>query len=156
MRGNIAIIAIATIALLLGAIYLFAPSKEVPLTVVPGVPSTSATTTTPAAEADQITLRAHINMSAEGLGITILPLEVTEDSRCPMEVQCVWAGTVKVRTTLATPSGVGVQVFELGKTITTETRTITLVEVLPLKRTTNTAPVSNYEFIFEVKKRTDL
>lgn len=118
----------------------------------------SQATTTPQAPAqfDSATLRTRINQGSSGLDITLIPLEVTEDSRCPTEVQCVWAGTLKVRTTLRSASGESVETFELGKTITTETRAITLVEVLPVKRTTDAIAVGDYLFVFEVKKRIDL
>lgn len=158
MKGNIIIIAIVVIAVLLGGGYYLATSKEAPLVVVPHETATSTpntpVTTTPTTP-EKVTLRTKLNQGASGLDITLIPLEVTEDSRCPMEVQCVWAGTVKVRTTLRSASGEGVEVFELGKTITTETRAITLIEVLPAKRVTNVVP-QDYEFVFEVKKRTNL
>lgn len=159
MKGNIVIIVIVVIAVLLGGGYYIATSKEAPLVVVPNDTATSTpntpATTTPTTTPERVTLRAKLHQGASGLDITLIPLEVTEDSRCPMEVQCVWAGTVKVRTTLRSASGEGVEVFELGKTITTETRAITLIEVLPVKRVTNVIP-QEYEFVFEIKKRTDL
>jgi hypothetical protein len=157
MKGNIAIIAIVVAAVLLGGAYYVATSKEAPLVVVPTNGTPSAATTTPQGEPmlASVTLRTKLNEGASGNGITLIPLEVVEDSRCPMEVQCVWAGTVKVRATLRSPSGEGVEVFELGKTITTETMAITLVEVLPQKRVTNVVP-QEYRLVFEVKKRADL
>ncbi len=30
-------------------------------------------------------------------GATITPLEVLEDSRCPIDAQCVWAGQIRIR-----------------------------------------------------------
>ena len=53
------------------------------------------------------------------LGITITPQEVLEDSRCPADAQCIWAGAIKVRGAL-TASVTSAQTFELTKPVTTE------------------------------------
>ncbi len=37
-----------------------------------------------------------LGQSAKFGGISVIPREVIEDSRCPAEVQCVWAGRVVV------------------------------------------------------------
>lgn len=36
--------------------------------------------------------------SVEVAGIVLTPLEVTEDSRCPMNARCIWAGEIIVET----------------------------------------------------------
>lgn len=39
-----------------------------------------------------------LNETADlGGGLTVTPLEVLEDSRCPANVDCVWAGQVRLR-----------------------------------------------------------
>jgi hypothetical protein len=38
-------------------------------------------------------------------GPSVTPLEVIEDSRCPADVQCIWAGRVVVRTKIHLGSG---------------------------------------------------
>ena len=45
-------------------------------------------------------------------GVTVEPLEVIEDSRCPASVQCVWAGRVRIS---AEVSGSGVLELTLGE-----------------------------------------
>lgn len=61
-----------------------------------------------------------LNETADlGGGLTVTPLEVLEDSRCPANVDCVWAGQVRLRVNvsgveaelnsdqgLATPNGI--------------------------------------------------
>ena len=38
-------------------------------------------------------------------GLVVRPLAVTEDSRCPINVDCVWAGRVLLRATVAGMAG---------------------------------------------------
>ena len=46
--------------------------------------------------------------------LRVRPVEVLEDSRCPIDVTCVWAGRIRVRVAL---SGVGEQVMEMGRPV---------------------------------------
>lgn len=88
--------------------------------------------------------------------VTVVPHEVLEDSRCPSDVQCVQAGTVRVRATLGSGLGDANQVFELGQPITTETEVVTLVQVQPYPRQGQEIAPEEYEFTFSVGVRTDL
>lgn len=56
--------------------------------------------TTPTVDADVIRSASPVAIGeALRLGdIYLTPMAVTEDSRCPASVECVWAGTVKVET----------------------------------------------------------
>lgn len=100
-----------------------------------------------------ISLEARLGKEVSGLGVRITPLEVMGDSRCPVDVQCIWAGTVKVRARLVSGLGEAMQEFELGKPITTEAETITLSEVLPVPKAGVKIKDSEYVFTFEVAKR---
>lgn len=73
-------------------------------------------------------------------GIAIKPLSVTEDSRCPEGVECIWAGTVKVSTQV----GSDTQILELGKSVVVGNSEVTLTAV---------GPKDNYTFIYTVKPR---
>ncbi|PZO55160.1 MAG: hypothetical protein DCF16_03825 [Alphaproteobacteria bacterium] len=45
---------------------------------------------------------AGLNETANlGGGLTVTPLEVLEDSRCPANVDCVWAGQVRLRVNIS-------------------------------------------------------
>jgi hypothetical protein len=98
---------------------------------------------------------ARMGVRADALGVGIEVREVLEDSRCPAEVQCIWAGTVRVRTVLYTASGSGSapQEFTLGQPITTETREVELVAVRQAARAGEALPPGDYEFVFEVRAR---
>lgn len=103
--------------------------------------------------ATSITIRTTIGQKTSGLGVALTPLEVTADSRCPLDVQCVWAGTVKVQTKIESGMGESTMVFELNQSITTETETITLKEVTPAPKAGVKINNGDYIFIFEVSKR---
>lgn len=99
------------------------------------------------------TIHTSLGQKMTSLNVTLTPLEVMSDSRCPKDVQCIWAGTVKVRTKVESGLGTSEMVLELGIPATTEAEEITLTEVTPGKVSTETIPVSSYRFTFEVKKR---
>ncbi len=87
------------------------------------------------------------------LGVSITPNEVLEDSRCPIDVTCVWAGTVRVSATLVSGLGKAVQEFTLGVPVTTEAEEITLVRVDPVTYAESDIEASEYSFFFKVSKR---
>lgn len=62
-----------------------------------------------------------------GGGLTVKPLEVIEDSRCPADVQCVWAGRLRLR---AEVSGAP-QELTLGEPLQTGQGAVTLAVVSP-------------------------
>ncbi len=98
-------------------------------------------------------LHAKIDQGASGLDVKIVPTEVLEDSRCPLDVNCIQAGTVKIKAILESGLGKANQVFQLSNPITTEAEEITLVKVLPEKYSSKKIDSSDYEFTFKVRKR---
>ena len=144
------------VVLAAGAALIFIPGE------VPTYDSHTATTSTsetslPKSSVAQIETR--INQGASALGIKITPLEVLEDSRCPEDVQCVWAGQVRVRARVL--RGLGPkegyeQEFTLGKTIRTEAEKIILAEVKPGPISEVAIPTASYRFTFEIAGLTDV
>jgi hypothetical protein len=108
-----------------------------------GVPTTGETET--------ITLK--IGERGEVLGIFVTPLSILEDSRCPIDVQCIQAGTVRVKMQVETGMGTGDLTLALGDLGTTETETITLTRVSPEPVSTDPIVPSEYRLTFELKKR---
>lgn len=98
-------------------------------------------------------IETKINQGVSALGATVTPLEVLEDSRCPVDVQCVWAGTVKVRATLESGLGTAEQVFTLDQPITTEAEEVRLIQVFPLAEEGVEIADTDYTFIFQINKR---
>lgn len=91
-----------------------------------------------------------IGESVTTLSVTISPQEIISDSRCPADVTCIWAGTVEVKTTLATPVAHGEHILKLGEPQIFGDFTVTLTEVTPIK-TQESIPDSAYNLTFEVK-----
>lgn len=97
-------------------------------------------------------------------GLTIHPLAVIEDSRCPASVQCVWAGRVRIRVMIApqhltAPTGpdapstavareldmtLGVPVVEFG-------RSVTLSSVFPASSVPGRIDPRAYRFTFALR-----
>lgn len=98
-------------------------------------------------------LQTKINQGMSGLDVKVVPLELVEDSRCPTDVQCIQAGTVRVRALLTSGLGTAAQVFTLNAPVTTENEIITLVDVMPVKVSTQSISASEYRFTFKVEKR---
>jgi hypothetical protein len=109
----------------------------------------TSTTTAPSS----VTVEAQINKSATALRVGILPLSVLEDSRCPVGVECRWAGTVKLKVRIHSALGDSDMTMTLGTPITTEGETITLRDVLPVPRAGVKITPAQYHFVFEVAKR---
>lgn len=65
-------------------------------------------------------------------GPRITPLEVLEDSRCPMNARCVWAGQVRLRLRIDSGTG-GIVEITSGRPITVADGTLELVEIRPDK-----------------------
>lgn len=151
MKKIIILSAIAIV--LLGAVYSARKTVSAPVT-----DNTSATTTgTPTGgtsivpKEGTITLKLGETAAFEGLLMT--PLLVTEDSRCPANVNCVWAGTVILKLELRSGLGSAAQNVKLGEFVTTEAQKITFISVSPQKTTTSIDP-KDYRFTLKVERST--
>ena len=64
-------------------------------------PTPAATTTITTTTGTSVTINVKLGKTgtartASGHTVSITPKEVTQDSRCPEDVNCVWAGTLEV------------------------------------------------------------
>lgn len=95
--------------------------------------------------------RTNVNKKIDTNGVIITPLRVTEDSRCPLGVSCMWAGTVKLQTRLE----IGVNTEEVTLTLSTPVvfmgKNITLVNVMPNADSNKPTAEKDYIFTFLVK-----
>lgn len=82
--------------------------------------------------------------------ISIRPVALLEDSRCPQDVQCIQAGTVRVSVEVASKSGTSTSILTLGKKFTTDDFAITLANVIPGKISTTQNTESEYRLTFTV------
>jgi len=101
--------------------------------------------------AERITTKIDQGISA--LGVKVTPLAIIEDSRCPIDAQCIQAGTVRVRAQLQSGLGAADQIFKLNQAITTEAEIVTLIQVTPQPASTVTITPGEYEFVFQIQYR---
>ena len=92
---------------------------------------------------------APLNEVATLDGLTVKPLAVLEDSRCPILVRCIWAGRVRIS---AEVSGSGTRELTLGEPAAVNGGTLTLVDVRPSKRTPEAIPSREYQFTFTFQR----
>jgi hypothetical protein len=96
--------------------------------------------------------RASIGEKIVADSVAITLLEIVEDSRCPQGVQCIQAGTVRVRGDVAAPNIYVQRTFKLNEPLVIGGTTITLVDVTPLPRSGIRIDSADYRFTFEIKK----
>jgi len=81
--------------------------------------------------------------------VVVTPMRVTEDSRCPVNARCVWAGRTVVETRIDGPGWRQTQPLTLGEPHTVRGVTVTLVSVMPAQQTGKQISSAEYRFAFE-------
>jgi hypothetical protein len=145
------------------AVYLFphtsyAPAQQPAGTTTQAAATTTTTTTVPSKPGIPVpTVHAFgavtlsLGETARFTGVSIVPLSIIEDSRCPLGVMCIQAGTVRVSTRVTTSAGSVVQTLALNQPFTIGGDTITLTEVQPIRRH-DTIAASDYRLTFDIEK----
>ena len=87
---------------------------------------------------------------AEFKNISIKIISIEEDSRCPSDVQCIQAGTVRVKAEVKSGMGTSVSILKLGQVFTTEGEVITLTSVTPNKKSQVIVSPKDYRFVVNV------
>lgn len=82
-------------------------------------------------------------------GLALTPKKVVEDSRCPIGLMCIAAGTVKIEVGVNNDKSSQVETFELGETKTVFGKAVTFHSVTPDKEEGKSA--LEYQFYFSVK-----
>jgi hypothetical protein len=82
-------------------------------------------------------------------GLKVRPVEVTEDSRCPTDVVCVWAGRIIVRTEVTGGSWQKTIDLEVGKPQQVADGALTLVAVHPPKQAGAETDPRAYRFTYD-------
>lgn len=121
----------------------------------------SVATSTPSTTSSQVhslpgkslpygTVTLKLNESAVFKGISIRPTAIEEDSRCPQDVQCIQAGTVRVRLLVTTGNDSNVSIIRLGEKFTTQGYAITFAQAVPDKVSTKEIVAADYKLTFKV------
>ncbi|MDB5726229.1 MAG: hypothetical protein JWQ16_2983 [Novosphingobium sp.] len=82
-------------------------------------------------------------------GPRVTPLEVLEDSRCPMNARCVWAGQVRLKVRVHLGAGDVERELTSNKLVPVADGTLELVEVRPDRVAGETLDPKNYRFGFK-------
>jgi len=112
-----------------------------PCMVLAACATASAQKTQSVTAGSQVTLSPGATVSVTGASLMVRFVSVTEDSRCPVDTACIWAGEVRVLLAI-TDRGKASQseVTQGGSVVASEYR-VTLVRVEPLPTSTaRTAP----------------
>lgn len=101
-----------------------------------------------------VSAEVKLNETARAAGVVVNPVEVVEESRCPVDVQCIQAGTVRVRAFVTERGATEAMdvMFELNVPMTVGSDQITLVKVAPEPREGATIASGDYVFTFTVVK----
>lgn len=102
----------------------------------------------------EVTMAVGVTAVFEDVAITAL--EIKEDSRCPIDVNCIQAGTVTLLLELVSILGTSTSEISLGESITTEADVVTFKGVYPGKVSTENITPSAYEVTFDVLKRNEV
>ncbi len=115
--------------------------------------SSEATTTprTPMSTDETGVFTLALNETGESHGWSITPTELVIDSRCPVDVQCIHAGTVEVRVRIG--SSTTPYILTLAEPKEVAGGTVTLVQVTPEMRSTARIALSGYRFSFLVTSK---
>ena len=81
-------------------------------------------------------------------GPRVTPLKVIEDSRCPMNARCVWAGRVVLRVKVQGGAWQRQIDLTLGEPVQVADGGLTLVSVTPDRRTDKAIKPRDYRFAF--------
>lgn len=99
--------------------------------------------------ATSTTVTIGVGQSATLLGLTLHVVSVTEDSRCPTDVQCITSGTVRIRVNVD-PVGKD-YLFTLGEAQEILGNLVKLESVEPKdKKSTTELKPSDYRFTFSI------
>lgn len=83
-------------------------------------------------------------------GISITPIEFISDSRCALDVQCVWAGTVEIRVKIESGTKIQESKLTLGSGINFLNTYVELKNVLPPPYSRVSIKSDDYYFEFSV------
>jgi hypothetical protein len=97
---------------------------------------------------DDGTVRARLNQTVKVADFQLTPLEVIEDSRCPANVQCVWAGRLRLKARIDLGGKATEQELTLGEEQPVGRGTLRLIEAKPHPEQGRTIYPEDYRFGF--------
>ena len=98
--------------------------------------------------AENGSVEARLGQTVSVNGPRVTPLKVLEDSRCPMEARCVWAGDVRLQVRIKLGQGSELREISLGKPEQVADGQLTLQGVMPPRSVQRTIRPGDYRFSF--------
>ena len=95
---------------------------------------------------DDGSIDARLGQTVNVGGPRVTPLVVLEDSRCPMEARCIWAGRVRLSVRVTTGAGSSVREVASDKPLQVAGGQLILQGVMPPRSTQRTIAPSDYRF----------
>lgn len=120
------------------------PKKTTTTSPAKPTPAPTQTTTT---NSNYISIGQRVLLN----GIYVTPVQVTYDSRCPVDVQCIQAGTVELGVLLENGGNTQNVIISLAKPFAFDGKTVTLTNVSPAKVSTKVITASEYKFLITVR-----
>ena len=93
----------------------------------------------------------HLGETAYVNGPSVRPDRVIEDSRCPIDVQCVQAGRVRIAATIIGADRKDQVELTLGKPLPVADGMLTLLSAAPQQRSGQQIAPGTYRFTFDFK-----
>lgn len=123
-----------------------------PVTNTPSTGISTSITPTPS-EKNLETIKIQLGKTKSALGVFITPERILEDSRCPVDVQCIQAGQVRLSATIKSKAKASKIEFKSDAKVTFENFEITLVDVKPVTHSGKKIASKDYIFTFAIKKK---
>jgi hypothetical protein len=118
-------------------------SNTLPIALAAGL--LAGCVTVPRANEDG-SIDARIGQTVNVGGPKVTPLKVLEDSRCPMESRCIWAGRVRLEVRIDLGSGSHIRELASDKPIQVADGTLELQGVMPPRSTQHSIAPRDYRF----------
>lgn len=158
MNNHKVLITVLAIIVVAGAL-LIVRRADAPYNGVPNIPDTqTGGMDDEGSTAVPVQITTKIDQGASALGVKIVPLAILEDSRCPADVVCIQAGTVRVRALVVYAGGESEQMFVLGQRVPVGEELdadaygeVTLVDVKPYPYAGKPTAPADYKFTWEVR-----
>ena len=128
----------------LAALAAIAPLALSACAVIPDAPLVSGT---PWPQGSAVALMQPVKVG----DLVVTPREVVEDSRCPINARCVWAGRLIVRTRIDGAGWRDTADITLGETFGTHGQVIALVSGVPGTVAGQETPPEAYRFSYELR-----
>jgi len=104
--------------------------------------------TLPAAAAPDSMVVARFGQTVRVDGPRVTPIRLLEDSRCPMEARCVWAGEVRILARVRTGRSSTTRELTLGKPVAVADGQLELASVMPPRSVQHPIRLRDYRFGF--------